>query len=347
MAGYGGYFQPRIEQMGQYNPRTYSLVGGRPSAKQIKYAASVAAGAAIAGALGYGAKKYHKKGGTRYLRKRNTLPKVNKKRISYLNKKMANNEATIEYRDRIVSKISVGGVNQCVYADDTGLSKGVLETAITNLKFFDPATPATLVTVDYNSGTFQKQILLKSRSVLTVRNNYAVPAKVQIYLCRIKSDTNQSPKACITQGFADIGALSNTNPLSKARDSKILTDLWNIKSMRKDIVLQAGKEFKCYHSEKEFSYDTSLVDTHDQQYIKIFKSHVWLMRVEGVLGHDSIAEQQGFQQGGIDVCVDRIINIKYDGGVDLYEVHTANDSATFTNTPQTTVLDNEQQNFKL
>lgn len=347
MSGYGSYFEPRIEQMGQYNPRSYSLVGGRPSAKQVKYAASVAVGAAIAGALGYGAKKY-KKGGTKYLKKRQSTPKINKKRIKYLSKKMDNNEATILYRDRAVTRAITSTSNECVYVSRDACSKGLIENAITNLKFFDPADPANLQTVNYNTGTFQKQVLIKPSSYICIRNNYAVPCLMQLYLCKIRSDTNNSPESAITAGFADVGALSVKDPLTQAKDSLILKDLWILKQKRKSIVLQPGQEIKAYHSEKEFSYDTSLVDTHNQQYVKIFKSFSWLVRVEGVVAHDPIENEQGTVQAGVDILVDRHFVVKYDAGVDLHEIQTLNGSATFTDTnPKVTTLANEQNLYQL
>lgn len=280
-------------------------------------------------------------------KKRVTIPKQNKRRISYLSKKMDNNEATIINRVRNTGVYKCDA-NECAYQQNGGLFKSVIETAITTLKYFDPAQPGTLVTVDYNEGTFQKRILIKGKSSLELRNNYAVPVKLEVFLCRVKADTNNSPVSAITAGFADVGGLAVTDVMSKAKDSLILRDLWTLK-LKKKLTLEPGKQIKFFHSEKEFSYDTSLVDTHNQTYVKMFKSFSWLVRVEGVNAHDTTVEtEQGTSAAAVDITVDREIMIKYDGGIDLYEIQTTNGSSTFSNAdPHVTVLENEQQNFQI
>lgn len=314
----------------------------------IKEAIATAVGAGIATALSYGTRGRKKKGGIMYLKKKKPLPVKNSRRISKLTSKMNNNEATIIYRDRTTARAVTDSFNECVYVSRDACSKGLIENAIENLKFFDPADPANLQTVNYSTGTFQKQVLVKAHSYICIRNNYAVPCMVQLYLCKVKSDTQNSPESAITAGFADVGGLSVRDPLSKATDSLILKDLWILKQKRKSIILQPGKEVKYYHSEKEFSYDTSLVDTHNQQYVKIFKSFSWLVRVEGVLAHDTALDEQGITQCGVDILVDRNFIVKYDAGVDLHEIQTLDSSDTFTNSdPHVTTLENEQNNYQL
>lgn len=328
-------------------PRHPIRIRRASSRNPMKEAIATAVGAGIASALSYGKRSY-KKGGIRYLKKKKPLPVKNSRRISKLTSKMNNNEATIIYRDRATTRAITSTFNECVYLSRDGCSKGLIENAITNLKFFNPADPANLQTVNYNTGTFQKQVLIKANSSICIRNNYAVPCRMQLYLCKIKSDSNNSPETSITAGFADVGNISVRDPLTKAMDSFILKDLWILKQKRKDIVLKPGQEIKAYHSEKEFSYDTSLVDTHNQQYVKIFKSFSWLVRVDGVVGHDPTEDEQGTLQAGVDILVDRNFIVKYDAGVDLHEIQTLNGSDAFTNTnPKVTTLANEQNLYQL
>lgn len=315
--------------------------------RMIKEAIASAVGVGLASAFKYGKRSYSKTG-TRYLKKKpKSLPKVNKKRISYLSKKMNNNEATIIFRGRSSERAVTALSNQCVYYSIPGNNKAFIEQAITSLKFFDPADPANLVTVNYNTGTFQKQVLIKNSSSICIRNNYAVPCNLELYLCRVKSDTNNNPLEAITAGFADAGNIAITDPLTKAKDSMILLDLWRLKTKRRKIILKPGAECRYYHSEPEFSYDTSLVDTHNQEAVKIFHSYNWLLRVEGVPAHDNeVITDQGVATAGVDIVTDRQYIIKYDAGVDLKEIQTV-DNSSFTNVPKVTTLENEQNNFQL
>lgn len=275
-----------------------------------------------------------------------TLAKMNRKRINYLKKQMQNNESTIIYRSRKVQN-STNIENKCLYHSRDALSASLIALAVTALKYFDPTAPATLTTVNYNTGTFHKQILLQSSSKIRFQNNYRVPLKFKLYLCKVKADTDNSPKTALTAGFADVGALADTNPLSKAEDSLILKDLWNCTTIQKEIILPPGGILQYSHFEKPFAYDTSLVDTHNLEYIKQFRNYQWLYRVEGLCAHDTVLDEQGTQPSGVDVTVDNQIIIKYDGGIDLYEIQTANDSKTFTNSGVLCVIDNENIPFSL
>ncbi len=288
---------------------------------------------------GYAKRKYAKQ--TRYKRKSQT--KMNKKRISYLNKKLNNNEATIVYRKRDNNDSQIGAVDTCAYKSFDGLNKSIVELSITNLKYFDPSAPTVLQTVDYNAGTFNKQILVQPKCTFLLRNNYRVPVMCELYICRVKSDTSQSPRAALVAGLTDVGNLADNDIQSKVSDSMILKDLWNVKKVYKGM-LQAGSQKTFMHYEKPFSYDTSLADTHNLTYIKQFKSFSWLTRLEGVVGHNPSGSVQGKLEGGIDIIMDTQIIVKYDAGIDLFEVQTTNNNGLLA-TPVVTVLDNSQEAY--
>lgn len=331
-----------------YGRRLSIAQRARILAVQLGYAGLGAIKYGAPAGLAYGAYKgptYVKRKYKKIFKKK-SVQKQNKRRISYLKKRLDNNEATITHRSRVTDAVLVAGFNQCTYSNGAGSQKSSIETAISVLKFFDPSAPSTLQDVNYNSGTFQKQILIKNSSVITFRNNYSVPVKLELWICRPKADTDQAPVNAITNGFADIGGLAITDPLSKPLDSFILRDLWTLKKKKK-VILQPGQSCTSYHSEKPFSFDTSLVDTHNLSYIKQFKANSWLYRVEGVLAHDSVADQQGHQKAGVDLTLDKTFVIKYDAGIDLNFVITSNSSDGFSNVPNTTVLDNTQKQFNL
>jgi len=336
--------------MSNWTPNRYYLSRGTRALQNVGGYAKYLGAPIIAGGAYLGYSKYRSKPKSRgkYLRKKKpvSMAKANKSRIKYLNKKMNNNEATILFRSRTSDLIATGAVNQCFYNSKQGNDKSVIEDAITTLKFFDPSSPATLQTVDYNTGSFQKSILVKSSSQINLKNNYKVPCRLKLYMCSVRSDTNNNPAQALIAGFNDIGGLSATNPLSRTRDSKILLDLWNVKKI-KDIILQPAQECSASHYGKSFSYDTSLVDTHNQEFVKIFDSYQWLVRVEGCNAHDTVEDEQGRGKAGVDVIIDRTHIVKYDAGVDLFEIQTNNTADNFSNQPVQTILDNTQQQFNL
>lgn len=329
------------------NPMGYlalqSMRGAYRAYPYAKYAA--AAGAA------YLAKRYYRSGKNlkvvKYKKKPISRVKKNTKRITFLNKKINNNEATILHRSRIFNAEKTAAVNQCKYSSFDGLTKTLIEDAISQLKYFDPSAPATLTVVDYNTGTFNKQILLSCSTKIKFRNNYKARVNVVCYLCKIRSDTNQSPESAIVSGFADIGPLDETDMLSKATDSKILKDLWIVKKVF-DGILEPGQMKTYSHYEKPFSYDTSLVDTHALEYVKIFKSNAWLIRIQGVLVHNNfLPDVVGTSNVGVDVYTDTNIVVKYDAGIDLFEIQTVNNAGALTSSATQTTLSLDQTQFSL
>jgi len=319
-----------------------------PSSRSMKIAGATLAASAIAGAAGYG---YSKKYGGRRLKKKakkRASAMKNKKRITYLSKKIGNNEATLDFRARSYRVTKTSGINTCIYDSIAGSNASLIESSITALDFFDPSDPGNLQVVNYNTGTFQKRIMVNAYGNISLRNNYKVPVRLKLWLCKVKADTNNSPENAISAGFADVGSagLAVTDILTKAKDSQILKDLWNCKLMKNIIVQPSGV---CYasHRGKQFSFDTSLRDTHNQSFVKQFYAYAWLVRLEGIAGHDTAEDEQGSLQCGLDIVVNRNHRIIYDAGSDLVDVQTSSDGATFQNNGVCTQLNEEQIDFGL
>lgn len=314
-------------------------------------AAGAAGGAYMVGSSGYTGYKMYSKKKTPYKVKRiRKLVRINKSdtnaiKIKKINQKLNNNEANISYRNRTFATSRIGFVDQCVYQSYVGLDKTLIELAVTNLQYYDINNAGTLVTADFNTGTFNRQVLLQPSSTFTIRNNYRIPVMVEVYICRVKSDTSQTPFDAITEGFLDVGSLAVTDELSRHSDSRILRDLWSVKKKYKAI-LPAGSQRVFSHREKAFSYDASLAQTHNLQFIKQFKSYQWLTRLEGVVGHNPSGSVIGKMQGSIDCVMQTHIQIKYDAGGDLIRVQTSITQGLLA-TPVVTVIDNSQEAYGL
>lgn len=272
------------------------------------------------------------------------------KQLTSLQKKVANNEGHLIYKNRQSDRNVSTAINECNYLNVSAFDRTLIETVIANLRYFNPAVPATFTTVDFTSGTQYKSLQIKAYSKITLRNNYQVPVKVSLYLVIPRKDTSIASKTSIENGLTDIGLTNGQlDPLVYPSDSPHFNDLWKIVK-KKQIILQPSQQ--CYMNNSKvpwFSYDPSYSDSHSLTYQSRWFAHQYLIRVEGVIGHDSaVATEYGVLQAGVDAMTDTIVQVRYSAGADIKYMITADDSAAaFTNGPQITVLQNEQANFGL
>lgn len=277
----------------------------------------------------------------RYGKKRALVKKVN-----LMDKKIKNTEGHLFYRNRDAF-ILKSLLNQAAHASYQGCEITLVEAALAQLRVFDIAAPATLVQVDATAGSYHKEILCKAKSKLVLRNNYQVPCKVLILCLVPKMDTSISGHQAVINGFADIGGVGITNIQMFPRDSPQLGDLYTVKkTVRK--TLKAGAECSVSMYSKLFNYDPSFVDSHALSYQKKYGAHQYLVRLEGVLGHDiAVATQMLPLRAGLDIYCDREIECIYDAGIDLKYYVTVNDMTTFTNTGVTSQVVVDNQDYSL
>lgn len=270
----------------------------------------------------------------RVYKKRTYRPKVAVipklvKQVKELNRQSKTDEATMTYRSRTTGRI-LSAVNQQTFDEITSVSVTSLETVLSVLKYYDPAVPGTLVTADGASGTYSKEFMFTRQYCKTViRNNYQSPIRLAVYLQSVKEDTSIPPSTAYVNGLVDVGGISATSPLSFVSDSRQYKSLWNIVSSKK-VELQPGEEYVCTYSTKDFVYDPSLVDSHADSYQHRYKAYAVSARVEGIIGHDITANEQGIMQGGVDWLCDRTWVVTYNAGINL-DYHVNSDlSDTFT-----------------
>ena len=193
------------------------------------------------------------------------------------------------------------------------------ETVLSNLKYYDPANPATLVTADGTTGTYQKDFLFKSvHSRLNIRNSYGTDAHVIVYECIPRVDTNVTPGAAWTDGVANdpgnitSSSIYNTYP----SDFDTFKDFWRSSKIF-DSILTPGETGTCSSSSVDIKYDPSFADTHNLVYQKGLKTKSYLIILKGVLAHDSALDQQGISACGIDIEQRDVYVVEYDAGVNL------------------------------
>ena len=240
--------------------------------------------------------------------------------------------ATKTYR-KIDSWKALAGTNVLGVTSMTGSSATSLETSMTDLRFYDPAVPGTLKSVNFASGTFQRNILVKlQRSKILARNNYQSDCKLTIYLCRPKDDTSISPTQAWTNGCAKNPISISQSTLNQyPTDYDFFNDLWSVKRMV-HTVLSPGQSIEASHQETNFEYDPTNYDDHSLLYQREYRSFVWLVVVQGVLSHDTtVATEQGLAAAGVDLKTDTTTVLEYEAGVNMKYVEVDDNLNSFTN----------------
>lgn len=235
----------------------------------------------------------------------------------------------------IFRKLNSGSIasasNGCAYGSFELNRASDIEESLANLRFFDPSAPGTLITANGATGTYSRNFEIKSSFILKIKNNYQVPVTVRCWYFDIKADTNITPLVAFTDGLANVGSPSSTDPLTFPSDSDMLSDLWKGKGASM-WHLKPG-EFKYVHLyAMPIMYDPATYDSHNTAYQRHNKSKAVLLRVEGDIGHDrTTSSLRGTLNAGVDWEGKHTYYIKYSsGGADLKTVNISNNLDTFT-----------------
>lgn len=273
-----------------------------------------------------GLRRVRRAGRSRFLKKAKTL----KKQVRELKRTVNNEQGTHITRTRDTGRV-LSLVNQSVKTGVDANKASVLETAISVLKYYNPADPANLTTAAGATGTYVRKFRFETiYSSMSIVNNYQVPCKATIYLVEPKGDTSVTPTTAFTDGLTDVGGISSTSPLVYLTDSPVFNELWRIvKSTSKRI--EPGRGLTLTHSVKNLLYDPAYHDSHTSTYKKSEAAYSFIIMVEGLLAHDTAANEQGISFAGVDYVLDSKWVVKYDAGVDLIQYTITDNSDTFTN----------------
>lgn len=226
-------------------------------------------------------------------------------------------------------------VGLCNYSEQSINTCSNIESYIAQLRYYDPATPGTLVTASAGTGTYQRELFIKNiHSKLEFTNSYQVPIKIKVYLLKAKGDTNLTPATYYNNSCTDQVINASVDVTTRGiypTDLNAFMAQWDCKCV-KDVYLDTGSRFTVSHNTGSFKYDPSIFDTHSLEYQKKFKCATWFIRLEGAFGHDTSAAEQTSLQSGVDVNVLTTATIMYDGGINLDDIYIANSQSTsFTN----------------
>lgn len=226
-----------------------------------------------------------------------------------------------------------------------GNSVPLMEAAIVSMKQLDSSTN-TIVTNNFNTGTFQRKVLFKSvTSQLVIRNNYQTDCDVKVYLCIPKSDTIHTPTSAWSQGISDqASGVSSTGTLYQyPTDYQLFNDLFRTKVLLNKS-LNPGETTKCSHSVNNIEFDPATIDVESENYQPRWKSFQWLVIVQPTLGHD--VTNAGHLQCGVDVLSKYIAKISYDAGANLNTIEISDQQTALVDSrAQSQKAANAQQNY--
>lgn len=211
-------------------------------------------------------------------------------------------------------------------------STASLESVTTQLKFFDPANPAVLVTASGSAGTYQRNIRFKSiTQTLLLRNNYQQDCKVKVYYCAVRDDTDQTPVQAWAAGVTDGGNLTSVNDsLQYPTDYSLFKDLYKTKVVL-NTVLSPGQSATCSNTEKDVEYDSATVDTHGLVYQKEYKNGAFLVVIEGTLCHQTTNFfSVGNGKAAVDIISKVTYIVKYNAGININYIYAQDNTTALT-----------------
>lgn len=225
----------------------------------------------------------------------------------------------------------------------TGSSKTSVESSMSALPYYDPKAPGTFDVVNYATATQAKTIKIASMySHLHLKSNFNVPTVIDVWLVVPLGETSITPLVAWDNGLADIGTyngstITKESNLVKPSDSYQFKMSWKVLKHRKR-VLKAGESMYVNYVGKGFRYNPPWVDSESVEYHGAFNSHVYLVRIHGVIGHDASGAVDVGQIGaGVDYEVYKKTIIKYDAGAPLYNTRIVDTQGDILSTAVTNI----------
>lgn len=271
------------------------------------------------------------------------------KRVKNLERRVRDEDSILTYKVSAKDTLRPS-VNQAFYGYASCLSIANIEAAAANARFFDPATPGTLVTASLVTGTYGSKFRLSARCSITIKNNYQVPCIVHVGMVAPRFATSTSPNQAYTNGLTDQGNPTSGSPMLHWSDSKQFTDTYKITRKIKKILLMPGAQRTFVHKQASFLYDPSYFDTNTETYQSKARSRLWIYRCQGVPGHDTaVSTEQGILPSGIDVYAADVYTIHYNsGGATLHTIVLSEGAATaFTNAGVVSQIVADNQSYSI
>lgn len=249
--------------------------------------------------------------------------------VKQLQKKSKSSLGTLIYR---VTDGAVQISNQNTAGNETFSlnSTTEIETVLGQLRYYNPSSPATLVTADFTTGSYSKVVNIKfSNLKVTVRNNYQTPCIVRAWKLACKTDNNINPETAWSNGLTDCSNGTLNDLHMYPTDSPQFTDLWKILKEKK-FYLNPGQQKTVKISCPSVRYDPSVVDSQTEPNQKDCHTRQIMFNVAGVISHDTVAAQYGCTGCGVDFYIKKTYVVEYEAGANIKYVYLSNNLDTMT-----------------
>lgn len=265
--------------------------------------------------------------------------KAVEKKVNKLSKKFNDSLSTYEVRTATTADL-VSSDNQSTSVSILAMGQSYMDAALSDVPFFNPSVPGTLISADVEPSLYEQEFTFKKVwSRLQVRNNYAVPAYVKIYVMASKTDAIDTPSDLFSAGITDVMAsATTTSPQVYPTDSPLVRDHYKVAKVvsRK---LEAGQEMTATWSPGRVKYSPNEFDESAALYSPRYKSAFYFIRVQGCIAHDTLSDNQGLTAAGIDYEHRYSLTLEYDsGGAVLHRLKITDD---YDSMPNNTVCSNK------
>lgn len=271
-----------------------------------------------------------------------------KKRVRNLERQVNKLDSKYVYR-RVEGEQVTALKNEAGWFESVKSTPSGLESAFANLKYYDPATPGTLVTAGINSGTYSHDYRISAHSSINIRNNDLVPINVKLYLVKAKGTVSDTPLTLLDAGLVDNGGTAKTSTMIHLSDGDdMIKPYWTYKLV-KDIRLMPGGEFISKYSTGEYDYDPAKFDTIAETYQPLTKTFAWVVRVQGVVAHDKTTTGNvGTIAAAADIIIKTFYSCKYNsGGASLYTIGVSDVLDTMAAGPVVSQVSMRNQEYSL
>lgn len=201
-----------------------------------------------------------------------------------------------------------------------GLVMDDFNDSVQYLKYYNPATPGTLTVADGKTGTYDRRYLFKSvYASIECRNNYQIDCKLKVYLLTPKQSSSVNPVTAWANGITANGDASITSYLQIGQypnDYSDFKDVWKAKLHCK-ATLAPGQTMTCSHGVKNIEYDPAAYAQHTAAFQSKYKNFLFLIVVEGTVGHETATVTTGLARAGVDARVNVTRVVQYDAGVNI------------------------------
>lgn len=217
----------------------------------------------------------------------------------------------------------------------------IFQITTQRVPYYNSATGA-VVPVDSRAAAGSPAQTIKcvyTQSKLVVVNPVAIPVKVTVYQVRPKMDTNISPTGAISNGLADQddmelaadtinGSIIITGnfPMIYPEDSAQFRDLFIVQKKTQRIIGPGGS-FMVSGMSGPVDWDPGFYNSHQLEYQASLGTMVYMIRVEGTIGHATAATTVAPMNVAIMTQFVLKQVFRYDSGADLDQLRVIDSAA--------------------